>query len=366
MVKIPCVQGGYLTEAAANARVVPTTLSPTPQGFDVTDLTMRGMNHTVKTLNKVKRDEDMRTALQEAKLFEASTMLPGVKLRAETYGATNMCYRTAAQMNGGGAMYSVHVFFKYREVSDEVALKVQNKEDDFRKLFIGEDAASENEGATPSISVKGRGVGEGPIDQQVKIIRGFQQSGLYYRETETGKGRGSTWGQVRWMEAGEFRVDDSGWRDKDLEELVVNQMEKYRIGGKGGLDYDIKDAVTDLNMEPNETSMGRKIPVSTITFNTKEFADEFVLKTQEEMRAVHGVIIVPGEEYHQVGKYTRLREKFAKQQHGQLDHRGTAPASRAPAGNYAAAVRGEGGAQQLLWRTGYRLLLLTTGFRARE
>jgi hypothetical protein len=254
MVKVPCVQGGYLTEDAANARVVPTTFSPTPHGIDVTDLTMSGMNHTVKTLNRVKRDEGMRTALQGAKLFEATTMLPGAKLRAETYGAINMCYRTAAQMNGGGAVYSVHVFFKYREVSDEVALKVQNKEDDFGKLLTGEDAASENEGGTPIISVRGRGVGEGPIDHQVKFIRGFQQSGLYFRDMDTEKGRGPTWGQVRRMEAGE-----SGGRDKDLEELVVHQMEKHRIGGQGGLGYDIKDAVTDLNMEPNETSTGRKV-----------------------------------------------------------------------------------------------------------
>jgi hypothetical protein len=105
LVKMPCEQDGYLTEAAATARVVLTTLSPTPHGFDMTDLTMRGLNHTVKKLNKVKRDEDMRTALQEAKLFEASTLLPGAKLRAETYGAANMCYRTAAQMNGGRSMY---------------------------------------------------------------------------------------------------------------------------------------------------------------------------------------------------------------------------------------------------------------------
>ena len=140
-------------------------------------------------------------------------------------------------------------------------------------------------------------------------------------------------------------------------------MEKHRIGGQGGLGYDIKDAVTDLNMEPNETSTGRKIPVSTITFNTKDSADEFVLKTREEMRAVYGVIIVPGEEYHQVGKYTRLPEKF-KQQHGQPDHRGIAPASRAPAGNYAAAVRGEGGGATTAVEN--RLQMVTTDQRAQS
>jgi hypothetical protein len=78
--------------------------------------------------------------------------------------------------------------------------------------------------------------------------------------------------------------------------------------------------------------------VSTIHFNRKELADEFVLKAQEEMRVNYSVIVVPGEEYHQVGKYTRLPEKFA-QQH----HRRTAPAYQPPAGKYAAAVRGEGG-----------------------
>jgi hypothetical protein len=94
-------------------------------------------------------------------------------------------------------MYSVFVFFKNKEVSDWVPLR-----GDFGKLFNGEEATSETEGETPSISVKSRGVGDGPIDQQVKIIRGFR-SGLYYRETETGKGRGSTF----------LRGDKSaGWR----------------------------------------------------------------------------------------------------------------------------------------------------------
>ena len=199
MVKVPCVQGGYLTEAAANARVVPTTFAPTPHGIDVTDLTMSGMNHTVKTLNRVKRDEGMRTALQGAKLFEATTMLPGAKLRAETYGAINMCYRTAAQMNGGGAVYSVHVFFKYREVSDEVALKVQNKEDDFGKLLTGEDAASENEGGTPVISIRGRGVGEGPT---IKLS-----------SSEASSSPGSTSGTRTRRRAEALRGDQSaGWR----------------------------------------------------------------------------------------------------------------------------------------------------------
>jgi hypothetical protein len=337
LVKMPCEQDGNLTEAAVIARVVPTTLSPTPHGFDVANLTKRGMNYTVKTLNKVKSDEAILAALREAKLFEASTLMPGAKLRAETCGAANMCYRTAAQMNGGSTMYSVFVFFKHKEVS-----KWATGKGDFAKHLTGEDAASENEEKTPSFSVRGRGEGDGPIDQQVKFIRGFQ-SGLYYRETEMGKGRGSTWGEVRRMEAGEFVVDDSGRTDQDLACLVTEQIELYRIGEQTGLEYKIEQVVKDLNMEPGKTSTGRTIPVSTIHFSTKELADKYVLKAQEEMRVNYSVIVVPGEEYHQVGKYTRLPEKFAQQQRGQLDHRGTAPAYQPLAGNYAAAVRGEGG-----------------------
>jgi hypothetical protein len=166
------------------------------------------------------------------------------------------------------------------------------------------------------------------------------------------------------MEAGEYMVNDSGRSDEDLVELVTSQMEKYCIGGQAGLDYNIKQAVTDLDMEPNETSMGRKIPVSTITFNRKELADEFVLKTQEEMRVTHSVIVVPGEEYHQMGKYTRLLEKFAQQQRGQLDHRGTAPAYQPLAGNYAAAVRGEGGGAAAAVES--RLEVVTLGQKAQS
>ena len=234
-------------------------------------------------------------------------------------------------------MYSVFVFFKHKEVSNWATGK-----GDFAKHLTGEDAASENEEKTPSFSVRGRGEGDGPIGQQVKIIRGFP-SGLYYRETETGMGRGSTWGQVRRMEAGDFVVDDAGWTDQDLACLVTEQIELYRIGEQTGLEYKIEQVVKDLNMEPGKTSMGMTIPVSTIHFNSKEFADEFILKAQEEMKVKHSVIVVPGEEYHQVGKYTRLPEKFAQQQRGHLDHRGTAPAYQPPAGNYAAAVRREGG-----------------------
>ena len=153
------------------------------------------------------------------------------------------------------------------------------------------------------------------------------------------------------MEAGEYMVDDSGRSDDDLVELVTKQIVEYRIGEQTGLEYKIEQAVKDLNMEPGKTSMGRTIPVSTIHFNKKEHAEEYVLKAQEEMRVNYSVIVVPGEEYHQVGKYTRLPEKFAQQQRGQLDHRGTAPAYQPLAGNYAAAVRGEArGGQQLLWR----------------
>ena len=269
-----------------------------------------------------------------------------------------MCYRTAAQMNGGRAMYSVFVFFKNKEVSNWVPLK-----SDFVEIFSGEDAASENEGGTPNISVRGRGEGDGPIDQQVKIIRGFQ-SGLYYRETETGKGRGSTWGQVRRMEAGEYVVDDSGRNDQYLLELVSAQINNYRIGEQTGLEYKIEQAAKDLDMETDKTSMGRTIPVSTIHFNRKELADEYVLKAQEEMRVNYSVIVVPGEEYHQVGKYTRLPEKFAQQQRGQLDHRRTAPAYQPPAGNYAAAVRGERGGAAAAVES--RLEVVTLGQKAQS